>query len=103
MNLHRRISKLERNQSFRACRGVMARFVTALDETALRLTGAKFEEIQREQEKCDMILDVVSETFFSDLNAADREELAAELEQIAFDGDTAALEQARADVLAGLV
>jgi hypothetical protein len=93
-NLQRRVQKLERTEMFKRHLPPLERFQRALNEAALRLAGKDISLVQIDEPAMVLVMDEVRDTFLGKLNAADLDNLRAELETIAFGDDTAARDAA---------
>jgi hypothetical protein len=95
----RRIQRLERTEILKRHLMPLEQFQKALNETAVVLTGRDFSFAEGDESTVDRIMADVRESYLPKLNDAALTSLMAELEQIAFCGDTAAMEAARREAL----
>ena len=94
-SLQRRVEKLERTEILKRHLPPMEQLQTALNDAAVRLTGKDFSFVQCDETAMVLVMNELRDSFLEKLSVADLDSLIAQLERIAFGGDTAALEAAR--------
>ena len=95
MRLSHRVQKLERVARVMWPPSPLDRYVMALNDAALRLTGVDFNSLRDDDPAVGLVSQEVLESFVRKLSDADRASLTADLEQIAFGGDPVAIEAAK--------
>lgn len=102
MRLAERVRKLERTELLKRHLPPLEQLQRALDESAVRLTGRGFSFAQDDEPTLDQIMADLRDSFLHKLGSAELAGLMAELEPIAFGGDTEALEAARREAIMGM-
>jgi hypothetical protein len=90
MNIAKRVAKLEHAEIFVSARPLSTRLEAALNAAALRITGKPLDAVSGDEVATRLICDDLQERFVRELSLTDLESLIAELQQVAFKGDTAA-------------
>ena len=102
MRLANRVQKLERTEVLKRHLSPLDQFQRALNDAAVRLTGRDLSFVLGDEPTLEQVMDDLQDSFFRKLSDADLARLTAELERIAFAGDTAAVEAAKREALADL-
>ena len=98
MRLSHRVQKLERAARIMWPPSPLDRFMMALNDAALRLTGKNYNSLRDDDPAVGLVSQEVLESFVPKLSDADRASLAAQLEQIVFGDDPVAIEAGRREV-----